>query len=149
MNALAALPAGSRVTLYCILGVVVLYTGLILWAQIGCLRGNPFENPDGTRDDWREQKIFYGIAMADILVACPSSFVAVTLTFVAPMLGLYLMGMVGFWFVWANIMTTLTSLRFEKPRITIPWIFVFPLGSIIGLAYIIWMLTHFDVLYNV
>lgn len=144
----ANLPFASRIILYGLLTVIAVFTFLVLWAQVGCIRGKPFENPDGTKDDWREQKIFYGIAWADILVACPTSFAALVLIFAAPRWGFYLMGLVSFWFLWANVMTTVTSLRFEKPRITFQWIVVFPLGAVVGLAFILWTLVHFDAVFG-
>ena len=102
---------------------------------------------DGTADDWHEQKIFYGIAVADLVLACPTTIVGVILVFVAPRWGYYLLALVSFWFLWANIMTTATSLRFEKPEITLEWLIVFPLGSVVGLAYILWSMVHFDAIY--
>jgi hypothetical protein len=148
MNTLDGLTVGSLVILYVILAAIALFTLLVLWAQVGVIRGKPFENPDGTNDDWREQKIIYGIAWADIFVACPVSIAALIMIFAAPRLGFYTMGLVSFWFVWTNVMTTVTSLRFEKPRITFSWIMVFPLGTVIGLAYIIWTLAHFDTIFG-
>lgn len=143
MISLAGLPGTSRIVLYVLLAVVSLVTVIVLLAQIGCVREKPFENPDGTRDDWREQKVFYGIAWADILVACPLSFAGVALVFLAPQWGFFVMGMVSFWFVWANVMTTVTSLRFENPRITLRWFVVFPMGAVIGLAFLAWIFLHF------
>jgi hypothetical protein len=142
------LSVASQITLYIILAAIAVFTLLVLVAQIGIVRGKPFENPDGTKDDWREQKVFYGIAWADILVACPVSFAALILIFTASHWGFYTMGMVSFWFVWTNVMTTVTSVRFEKPRVTFQWIIVFPLGTVIGLAFIVWTLTHFDTIYS-
>jgi len=149
MSILNQLPVESRIILYLLLAVIAVLTLIILWAQIGVARGKPFENPDGTKDDWREQKIFYGIAWADIFVACPVSGAALIMIFAAPRWGFYMMGLVSFWFVWTNVMTTVTSLRFEKPRITLPWIAVFPLGTVIGLAFISWTLAHFDTIYGI
>ena len=149
MNILDGLPAGSRIVLYVIMLAMAVFTLLVLWAQIGIIRGRPFENPDGTKDDWREQKIFYGIAWADIAVACPIALAALIMIFAAPRWGLYTMGLVSFWFLWTNVMTTVTSLRFEKPRITLQWIVVFPLGAVIGLAFIIWTIAHFDTIFGI
>ncbi len=98
-------------------------------------------------DDWHEQKIFYGISFADVFLACPASIAGIILVFLAPRWGFYLLALVSFWFLWANIMTTATSLRFEKPKITVQWIIVFPLGSVVGLAYIIWSVLHFEIIY--
>ena len=148
MDIHAGLSIGSRLTLYVILAAIALVTAVVFWAQLGCIRGRPFENPDGTRDDWRKQKVFFGIAWADLVVACPMSFAALVLIFTAPRWGFYLMGMVSFWFLWANVMTTVTSLRFEKPRVTLQWVVVFPLGVVIGLAYIVWSLAHFGTLFG-
>ena len=148
MSSLADLPQSSRTFLYILLALVSLITVIVFFAQVGCVRGKPFENPDGTKDDWREQKIFYGIAWADLLVACPLSATGVVLVFLAPRVGFFLMGMVSFWFVWANVMTTVTSLRFENPRITIQWVTVFPMGSLIGLALLSWIVLHFRMIFG-
>lgn len=144
MELLSTLSLSSRLTLYTLLVLMGVFSCLVLWAQIGTARGRPFENPDGTRDDWREQKLFFGIAWADILVACPASLAGIALMFVAPRWGFFLMGMVGFWFLWANLMTTITSLRFEAPRITVQWLLVFPFGSVLGCAYLVWAVLHFN-----
>jgi hypothetical protein len=149
MSVLARLPVDSRIILYVLLSAIAVFTLIILWAQIGIIRGKPFENPDGTRDDWREQKIFYGIAWADILVACPITLAALVMIFAIPLWGFYAMGLASFWFLWANVMTTVTSLRFEKPRITLQWIVAFPLGSVVGLAFVLWMVVNFNTIYGV
>lgn len=148
MSVIAELTATSRASLYLLLALVTVFTGIVLFAQVGCLRGKPFENPDGTKDDWKEQKLFFGIAWADILVACPLSFLGVPLVFLAPRWGFFILGMVGFWFVWANLMMTLTSLRFERPKITAQWIVVFPTGAVTGLALLAWIVVHFDVVFG-
>ena len=137
----------SSVTLYVLLALMGLL-GLIVWGwQIQVLRGKEMINPDGSADNWHEQKIFYGISIADIFLACPLSFIGIALVFISPRWGYYLLAWVSFWFFWANIMTTTTSLRFEKPKITLTWLFVFPFGSLVGLAYFVWTLIHFDVIY--
>jgi len=105
------------------------------------------KNPDGSSDGWHQQKTHYGIAIADIFLACPASIAGILLVFVSPRWGYYLLALVSFWFVWANIMTTATSLRFEKPRITLNWLIVFPSGILLGLAYIVWTIIHFDIIY--
>jgi hypothetical protein len=148
MNGLEVLPTSSRIILYLILLLIAFFTAAVTWAQLGCIRGRFFQNPDGTVDDWREQKIFYGMAWADLIVACPLSVVGLVLTFTQPRLGLLIIAGVSVWFVWANVMTTVTSLRFEKPRITLQWLFVFPLGILVGLGYWIWILVHFHLVYG-
>jgi hypothetical protein len=128
--------------------LIAFLTLAVAWAQVGCLRGRFFKNPDGSSDDWREQKIFYGMAWADLVVACPMSLAALGLTLTVPKLGLLLLTGVSVWMIWANVMTTVTSLRFEKPRITLPWLVVFPFGLIVGLAYFVWILIHFEAVYG-
>jgi hypothetical protein len=103
-------------------------------------------NPDGSVDSWHEQKTHYGIAFADVFFACPANAIAIVLVFVSPRWGTYLLAMAGFWWVWANIMTTSTSLRFEQPKITLAWLIVFPTGILIGLATIAWTVVHFNVI---
>jgi len=148
MGGIESFSLGSRILLYILLAAVALFTPLVIWAQLGCIRGRFFHNPDGTKDDWREQKIFYGIAWADLVLACPTSLAALVLIFAAPRWGFFLMGMVSFWFAWANLMTTVTSLRFEQPKITLHWLIVFPLGSVIGLAFIVWELVNFKIIFG-
>ncbi len=66
------------------------------------------------------------MAVADIFLACPITILGIVLVFASPRWGYYLLAWVSFWFVWANIVTTATSLRFEKPKITLSWPVVFP-----------------------
>ncbi len=102
------------------------------------------KNADGTTDDWHEQKLFYGIALADVIIAIPVTLVGIVFIFAGWRIGYYLTGLASFWFLWTNIMTTATSLRFEKPKMTPMWFIIFPLGAILGLAYIIWSLIYFQ-----
>ena len=142
------LPLFSRGILYVLLALMGLYT-LIVWGwQINILRGKAMQNPDGSYDDWHEQKSHYGIAFADVFMACPLNIVGIVLVFVSPRWGFYLLAMASFWWVWANIMTTSTSLRFEQPKITAAWLIAFPSGILVGLAYIVWTIVHFDTIYS-
>ncbi len=137
----------SQITLYILLALMGLLSLIILGWQIQVLRGKEMKNPDGSADSWHEQTIFYGISIADIFLACPLSIVGILLVFISPRWGYYLLTWVSFWFVWANIMTTVTSLRFHKPKITLAWFIVFPFGAVVGLAYFLWTLVHFDIIY--
>jgi hypothetical protein len=137
----------SRVTLYALLALIGVYALLVWGWQVNVLRGKAMKNPDGSSDDWHQQKTHYGIAIADIFLACPASIAGIFLVFVSPRWGYYLLALVSFWFVWANTMTTATSLRFEKPKITLNWFIVFPSGILLGLAYIGWTIIHFDIIY--
>ena len=137
----------SLISLYVLLALIGLLA-LVVWGwQIMVMRGKAMKNPDGSSDNWHEQKILYGIAFADAYLACPVSLAGIVLVFVSARWGFYLLTMVSFWFVWANIMTTITSLRFEKPKITLNWFIAFPFGIIVGLAYIAWSIFHFDAIY--
>lgn len=137
----------SRVTLYALLALIGVYTLLVWNWQIKVLKGKEMKNPDGSSDDWHRQKTHYGIAIADIFLACPLSIAGILVVFLSPRWGYYLLALVGFWFVWTNTMTTATSLRFEKPRITLNWFVVFPSGILLGLAYIMWTVVHFQLIY--
>ena len=137
----------SQISLYVLLALTGVLAVVILGAQYMVLIGKAMKNPDGSADDWHEQKMFYGISVADIFLACPLSIIGIVLVFVSPRWGIYLLTWVSFCFVWANIMTTATSLRFEKPKITISWFIVFPFGTLVGLAYFLWTLIHFDTIY--
>jgi len=137
----------SQVSLYVLLALIGLLAMIIGGWQVMVLKGKAMKNPDGSSDDWHKQKTHYGIAFADVFLACPASLVGIVLVFVSPRWGYYLLALVSFWLVWANIMTTVTSLRFEKPRINLNWFIIFPFGTLVGLAYIIWTLVHFDAIY--
>jgi len=142
------LPLISRILLYIIVIIFGLLAIIVFGWQINVLRGKPMNNPDGTVDDWHEQKLFYGIAVADITIAVPVALIGIALIFIGLRIGYYLTGLASFWFLWTNTMTTVTSLRFEKPKITLMWFIVFPLGVIIGLAYIVWTLVHFETIFS-
>ena len=116
---MATLPLASQISLYILLALTGLFALVIWGGQIWVLRGNAFPNPDGSTDDWHEQKIIYGIALADVVLACPTAIVAVFLVFLSPRWGFFLLALVSFWLLWANIMTTATSLRFHRSRITV------------------------------
>ena len=141
------LPVPSLVIFYLLQALIGFYALLIWVWQFKVLRGKAMQNPDGSVDDWHTQKTHYGIAFADVFLACPAAILGIILVFVAPRWGHYLLALVSFWFLWANIMTTATSLRFEDPKINLNWFITFPLGGLVGLAYIVWTLVHFDIIY--
>lgn len=137
----------SKISLYLLLGIMGLIC-LILWIwQVKVLKGRAMKNPDGSIDNWHEQKTHYGIAFADIFLACPLNIAGIVLAFVSPRWGYYILALVSFWWIWANIMTMSTSLRFEKPKITLNWLIVYPFGILVGFAYILWTIVHFDIIY--
>ncbi len=133
----------SQTTLYLLLAFIGSLSLLILWFQINVFLGKRMPNPDGSADDWHEQKIFYGIAVADILFACPLGIATVLLVLAGSPWGVFLLPAHGFYFLWANTMTTVTSLRFHKPKFTLMWFIVFPLGGFVGAATLVWSAAHF------
>ncbi len=137
----------SRIILYVLLAVMGLFALLVWFWQFGIARGKAFRNPDGSYDDWHAQKCHFGIALADVVVACPLNLLGIALVFIAPRWGCYLVALVSFWWVWANFMTTANSLRFEKPKITFLWFITFPFGFLVGLSYIAWSVANFDAIY--
>ena len=56
----------SRIILYVLLVCMGFVSMVVLWWQIMVMKGKAMKNPDGSIDDWREQKLFYGMAVADI-----------------------------------------------------------------------------------
>jgi hypothetical protein len=67
-NVLQELSLISQITLYVLL-ILIGLLALIVWGwQIQVWRGKDMKNPDGSADNWREQKIFYGISVADIFL---------------------------------------------------------------------------------
>ncbi len=139
----------SQVSLYILMGIMGIICLLVWGWQIKVLKGKAMKNPDGSCDNWHEQKTHYGIAFADIFCACPINIAGIVLVFVSPRWGYYLLALVSFWWVWANTMTTSTSLRFEKPKINLNWIIVYPFGILVGLAYILWTILNFDTIYSI
>lgn len=137
----------SQIILYVLLALIGLFILLIAFWQYKVLKGEAMTAPDGSSDDWHEQKTHYGIAVADLFLACPAGLIGIVLVFVSPRWGFYLLALVSFWFLWANIMGTATSLRFENPKLTFSWWIVFPTGSIVGLLYILWTVVHFEAIY--
>jgi len=142
------MPLIDRIILYIIIAIFGLLAIIVFGWQIMVLRGKSMKNPDGSVDDWHEQKLYYGIALADITIAVPLTLVGIVLIFVGSRVGYYLTGLGSFWFLWTNAMTTITSLRFEKPKISLNWFFVFPFGALVALAYIVWTLIHFDTIFS-
>ena len=138
------IPLIGQIILYIILALLGLICIVIFPWQVSVLRGKSMKNPDGSTDDWHEQKLAYGIAFADITIAVPLTVIGIVLALLGLRIGYYLMGLASLWFLWANVMTTVTSLRFAKPKITLMWFIVFPLGAILGLAYIVWSLIYFQ-----
>ena len=101
----------SKVSLFSLLAILGLIC-LVIWIwQFRILKGRAMKNPDGSFDNWDEQKTHYGIAFADIFISCPLNIAGIVLVFVSPRWGYYLLALVSFWWVWANTMTTSTSLR--------------------------------------
>lgn len=141
------LPLASQACLAVLLGLFALYTVALGYWQAAVLRGRSMRNPDGSFDDWHRQPSHYGMALADLFLICPATLLSLVLVFLAPRWGFFLMALVAFWYVWANLMTTATSLRFERPRITPAWIVVYPSGIVLGLAYLGWTAAHFDTLF--
>ncbi len=132
----------SLITLYTLLAFIGVLSLLILGFQVQVFRGKRMPNPDGSADDWHEQKIFYGIALADIVFACPLGFAVVALVAMDSQWGFFLLPAHGFYFLWANTMTTTTSLRFHNPQFTLMWVIVFPLGILVGAATLLWSAIH-------
>jgi hypothetical protein len=137
------IPFYSKLIMYVDIGLMGILCIILLFWQINVLRGKSIRNADGSVDDWHEQKLYYGLSLSDIIFAIPFSIFGIVLIYTGYKLGYYITGMASFWFVWINTVTTVTSLRFEKPRITISWIIVFPLGALLGLIYLVWSLVYF------
>lgn len=129
----------SQVSLYVLLALIFFFTILLVWFQVHVLMGRSMQNPDGSFDDWHRQRIHFGIAFADLFVTFPTSIAAIALILQSSPWGQYMLTMVGFFYVWANTMTTATSLRFEKPRLTLMWFIVFPMGIFVGLGILVWV----------
>lgn len=142
------LSPAAQFTLYALLALLGLFALLLLTWQIRVLRGDAMANPDGSVDDWRQQRILFGLAVADIFLVCPAAIAAIALVILAPRWGHLLFAMVGFWLVYINLATTATSLRFQRPRITLIWLLVFPGGAVLGFACFAWTALHFEAVFG-
>ena len=140
-------PWAARILLYLLVALMALYAVILMWWQLMVLKGKAMPNPDGSLDSYHEQKSHYGIALADLFISGPTILIGAGLILVGSRWGYYIMALACYWFFWANIMTTATSLRFEKPRITFMWFITFPFGSLLGVAYIVWTFVYFDAIY--
>jgi len=138
----------SQLSLYALLALLGGLNTLLVFWQIAVLSGRSMQNVDGSFDDWRRQHTHFGIALADVLIACPLGFAAIALVFVEPAYGHWLLAMYAFYHVWANTVTTATSLKFYAPKITLAWFIVFPFGALVGLAYLVWAALHFTLLWD-
>lgn len=138
----------ARTLLYGLMAIMALFTILVARWQVAVVGGRSMQNPDGSLDDWHEQPTHYGIAVADLTVACPANALGLVLVFLAPRWGFYLLALVSFWWVWANVMTTATSLRFHRPELNLDWFLTFPFGIAVGLAYLAWSVVWFDVIFR-
>ncbi|MHA2103634.1 MAG: hypothetical protein ACW981_09405 [Candidatus Hodarchaeales archaeon] len=136
----------SLITLYVLLILFGLFTLILSWFQFNVFRGKAMDNPDGSVDDWHEQKILYGMSFADFVIIIPISIISFILILVNSLWGYYLLGLVSFWYIWVNTAFTITSLRFEKPKITFSWIIAYPFGTVLGLGYFIWLISHLEIM---
>ena len=66
------------------------------------------KNADGTVDSWHEQKILYGMAVADIFLACPVNIIGIVLVFVNFRWGAYLL-------TWSTWICQPQTIRLSKP----------------------------------
>jgi hypothetical protein len=55
------------------------------------VRGKVMKNPDGSLDDWHEQKSHYGMAFADVFLACAACLIGIALVTVDCRWGYYLL----------------------------------------------------------
>lgn len=46
MSGLEGVSGYSRAVLYLLVSIMGLLTVIVAWAQVGCIRGRPFRNPD-------------------------------------------------------------------------------------------------------
>jgi len=141
------IPFVSILILYILLGLSGLYFIVLWFWQIKVFKGKRMKNVDGSFDDWHEQNMDYGFSFADIVIGCPVGLLGVVLTFLHYQVGFYLVAMVSFWFLWVNLATTVTSLKFRKPKLNFSWFMTFPFGSLMSLAYILWTIFYYDVIF--
>jgi hypothetical protein len=87
------------------------------------------------------------MAFADITIGVPVALAGIILIFLDWRIGYFLTALASFWYLWANVMITATSLRFQRPKFTLSWLFYFPFQAVLGLAYLIWILIYFEAIF--
>ncbi len=97
------IPLIGKIILYVIIVMFGIICIILCGWQLMVLRGKSMKNPDGSVDDWHEQKLFYGIAIADITIAVPVTLIGIILILLNWRIGYYLTGLACFWYLWANI----------------------------------------------
>jgi hypothetical protein len=143
---MADLSLASKIAHWAMVGVLDLGL-LVLWGwQLQVFRGRRMKSPDESFDDWHDQPLCYGIALADMTISVPAALLATVLMIRDAAVGFFLYGAVAFWSLWVNLVTTAVSLRFHRPRPTFFWIFAYPFQVALALAYLVWLLVHFRVL---
>ncbi len=142
------LSLGSMITLWVMAGLFAVISIALFFAQLYVLSGRAFPNPDGSTDDWHEQPIIFGMALADVVFSVPVTLLGVALLWVDLKVGVFVLSMSAFWMIYANIFTTATSLRFHKPRMTLAWVLTFPFGIALGMAMLFWVWWHFTLLFG-
>jgi hypothetical protein len=140
------MPVGSSMIMYGVIALLGVYFVLLWPWQLRVLRGKCVAKPDGSVDDWHVQKTHFGIAVADVFVAAPVGLLAVVLAFLGSKWGFYLLALSCSYFLWASLMSTANSLRFEKPRKGFTWFMTFPFGAILSLVYLVWTFIYYDIL---
>lgn len=83
------------------------------------------------------------------MITGPVGVVAAVLAFAGSRWGFYLLALVAFFFVWANVMTTANSIKFHSPKLGFAWFIAFPFGTLLGLLYLVLTFAYFNELYAV
>jgi hypothetical protein len=139
----------ARIILYVIIVPFALISAALWFYQLMIFRGKSYKNPDGSMDGWEHQRLCYGTALGDIIYSIPLTLTASVFIFTGWRIGYYLMGLAASWCVYINIVTTSTSIRFEKPKESLLlWFFTYPFCAFLGAAYIAWSLYYFPVLFG-
>ena len=74
----------STLTLYILLGFMGFVTVVVFWWQLQVIKGKAMKNPDGSVDNYLEQKIFYGIAIADLFLSIPVAIAGIIMVLITP-----------------------------------------------------------------
>jgi hypothetical protein len=142
---MSELPLLPLLSLYLMLSLMGLLSIIVLGWQVLVLRGWRMKNPDGSADSYGEQKTHFGIAVADVCVSVPVTIIGIGMVLAQNRWGFFLLALASFWLIWANVMTTATSLRFQRPTIDLVWFLTFPFGALLGVGYLIWFMLCFDI----
>jgi hypothetical protein len=141
------LSLGSKILLYVFLAFFA-FGAVVLWVwQAKVLSGQRVKNPGGDYDDWHVYPNQFGYALSDVFWLGPSLMIGVVLALFDCWFGYYWLALGSSVLIWC-LGFMIFELRAHKPKITISWLFTFAIPVVIPLAYVVWTMLNFDIIFS-